>query len=235
MVRTLNELVYEIIELYRPNYVVTDSIDERLVATWIQSVRAKILVQDLNKSMRYPDNHCIQDLGVVEMIPVDSTYLNESTQGKTILASRLDLPSPLHTKYGPTFTRIGPADRLNFGYRILPRERALIAGNGKFNSEEIYAFWDNRKIFLVSKNGIHKQVVFIQVSGIFANPIEAWEFAHPGETYSWDYEYPVSEHVVTDMKNMVVQDNLKFILTPFADTKPNSTDGIVLPEQQDET
>jgi hypothetical protein len=89
MVRTLNELVYEIIELYRPNYVVTDSIDERLVATWIQSVRAKILVQDLNRSMRYPDNHCIQDLGVVEMIPVDSTYLNESTQGKTILASRL--------------------------------------------------------------------------------------------------------------------------------------------------
>lgn len=231
MVRSLNELVYEIIELYRPNYVVTDSIDERLVATWIQSVRAKLIVQNLDKAMRYPDDHCIQDLGIVEMIPVDSTYLNESTSGKTILASKMVLPSPLHTRNGLTFKRVGPADRLNLGYRVLPKERALLAGNGKFNADEIYAFWENGRIFLISKSGLHKQVIFIQVSGIFANPIEAWEFAHPGEIYSWDYEYPVSENIVSDMKNIIVQDNFKFILTPFADTKPDSVDSIVLPEQ----
>ncbi len=232
MTRSLNELVYEIIELYRPNYVVTDSIDERLVATWIQATRAKILTQDLNQPMRIPDSHCIQDLGIIEMIPVDSSSFTTSVDGKTTIMSKLTLPTPLHTKDGPTFTSISPVDSLNTKYRILPKEAALIAGNGKFNDNTIYAFFENNHLFLISKSGLHKQVTFVRVKGIFANPIEAWEFAHPGETYNWDYEYPISENVVNDIKNIIVQENFKLILTPFTDNTPNNIDNLTLPEAQ---
>lgn len=232
MVRSLNELVYEIIELYRPNYVVTDSIDERLVATWIQATRAKILTQDLNQPMRTPDPHCIQDLGIIEMIPVDSTIFTPTVQGKTVLMSVNEIPTPLNTKEGPTLTFVGPADSLNFKFRLLPKENALNAGNGKFNKNTVYAYYENNRIFLISKSGLHKGIIYIRVKGIFANPIDAWEFAHPGQTYDWDYEYPISENVVNDIKNIIVQENFKLILTPFTDNIPNNIDNLTLPEAQ---
>jgi len=143
-----------------------------------------------------------------------------------------EIPTPLNTKEGPTLTFVGPADSLNFKFRLLPKENALNAGNGKFNKNTVYAYYENNRIFLISKSGLHKGIIYIRVKGIFANPIDAWEFAHPGETYNWDYEYPISENVVNDIKNIIVQENFKLILTPFTDNIPNNIDNLTLPEAQ---
>jgi len=226
MTRSFNQLIYEIIELYRANYKVTDSIDERLVATWIQHTRAKLLKQRFDENMRSIDEHNVQDLGAVLLERVDSSSVNGLTSDRNILRTSRDIPTTIDRKgcIG-TFTRLSTGDRLVNNINLVSYERALRSGNGKFNSNDLYAYLDGKKICVISKSGLHLGLNYIQVKGVFTNPIEAYEFA-TGNTYDWDYEYPISESIVDDMKNMIVRDNFKFIMTPLQDPANNASDDL---------
>lgn len=230
MVRSLNQIIWELIELYRQNYKVTDSIDERLFLAWIQSTRAKLIKQRLDESMRLPDEHWVQDLGYVEMEKVDSSVYSGIASEKYILRSVKSIPWTIHYKGDPGgFTRIGPADKLGIDYRLVSYERALVSGNGKFNTDQVYAYIDGDKLCLISKSNIHKQLKYINVKGIFQNPIDAYEFKNGANTYNWDYEYPISDALMNDLKNIIVKENFNFIMVPIDDKKPDSVDNITRP------
>lgn len=230
MVRSLNAIIWELIELYRQNYKVTDSIDERLFLAWIQSTRAKLIKQRLDESMRLPDEHWVQDLGYVEMEKVDSSVYSSIASEKYILRSVKAIPWTIHYKGDPGgFTRIGPADKLGINYRLVSYERALVSGNGKFNTDQVYAYLDGDKLCLISKSNIHKQLKYINVKGIFQNPIDAYEFRYNAGSYNWDYEYPISDALMNDLKNIIVKENFNFIMVPIDDKKPDSVDNITRP------
>lgn len=230
MVRSLYSIVWELIELYRQNYKVTDSVDERLFAAWVQSTRAKLIKQRLDENMRLPDEHWVQDLGYVEMGRVDSSIYTGIPSEKYMLRSVKDIPWTIHYKGDPGgFTRIGPADRLSVNYRLVSYERGLTSGNGKFNKDRIYAFMDGQKLCLISGSNIHKQLKYIHVKGIFQNPIDAYEFKNDVGSYSWDYEYPISDNLMNDLKNIIVKENFNFIMVPIDDKKPDSVDNITRP------
>ena len=230
MVRSLNAIIWELIELYRQNYKVTDSIDERLFLAWIQSTRAKLIKQRLDESMRLPDEHWVQDLGHVEMEKVDSSVYSGITSEKYILRSVKSIPWTIHYKGDPGgFTRIGPADKLGINYRLVSYERALVSGNGKFNTDQVYAYLDGDKLCLISKSNIHKQLKYINVKGIFQNPIDAYEFKNGTNSYNWDYEYPISDALMNDLKNIIVKENFNFIMVPIDDKKPDSVDNVTRP------
>jgi hypothetical protein len=230
MVRSLYSIVWELIELYRQNYKVTDSVDERLFAAWVQSTRAKLIKQRLDENMRLPDEHWVQDLGYVEMERVDSSVYTGIPSEKYMLRSVKDIPWTIHYKGDPGgFTRIGPADRLSVNFRLVSYERGLTSGNGKFNKDRIYAFLDGQKLCLISGSNIHKQLKYIHVKGIFQNPIDAYEFKNGANTYSWDYEYPISDNLMNDLKSIIVKENFNFIMVPIYDKKPDSVDNITRP------
>ena len=230
MVRSLNQIVWELIELYRQNYKVTDSIDERLFLAWIQSTRAKLIKQRLDENMRLPDEHWVQDLGYVEMEKVDSSVYTSIPSEKYILRSVKSIPWTIHYKGDPGgFTRIGPADKLGINYRLVSYERALVSGNGKFNTDQVYAYLDGDKLCLISKSNIHKQSKYINVKGIFQNPIDAYEFKNGAGTYNWDYEYPINDSLMNDLKNIIVKENFNFIMVPIDDKKPDSVDNVTRP------
>lgn len=230
MVRSLNQIIWELIELYRQNYKVTDSIDERLFLAWIQSTRAKLIKQRLDESMRLPDEHWVQDLGYVEMEKVDSSVYTDIPSEKYILRSVKTIPWTIHYKGDPGgFTRIGPADKLGVDYRLVSYARALVSGNGKFNTDQVYAYIDGDKLCLISKSNIHKQLKYINIKGIFQNPIDAYEFKNGANTYNWDYEYPISDALMNDLKNIIVKENFNFIMVPIDDKKPDSVDNVTRP------
>lgn len=234
MVRSLNQIVWELIELYRQNYKVTDSIDERLFLAWIQSTRAKLIKQRLDENMRLPDEHWVQDLGYVEMEKVDSSVYTGIPSEKYILRSVKSIPWTIHYKGDPGgFTRIGPADKLGINYRLVSYERALVSGNGKFNTDQVYAYLDGDKLCLISKSNIHKQLKYINVKGIFQNPIDAYEFKNGVGTYNWDYEYPISDSLMNDLKNIIVKENFNFIMVPIDDKKPDSVDNVTRPAPEE--
>jgi hypothetical protein len=180
--------------------------------------------------MRLPDEHWVQDLGYVEMEKVDSSVYSGIASEKYILRSVKSIPWTIHYKGDPGgFTRIGPADKLGINYRLVSYERALVSGNGKFNTDQVYAYIDGDKLCLISKSNIHKQLKYINVKGIFQNPIDAYEFKNGANSYSWDYEYPISDALMNDLKNIIVKENFNFIMVPIDDKKPDSVDNITRP------
>ena len=233
MTRSFSEIVWMLIELYRANHKVTDSIDERLFASWVQETRAELIKQRLNESMRTINPHWIQNLGLVEMEPVNSTLhldaVASTTSSKRILRSVEDIPWTIHSKGAPgTFAWIGPADGTERGFSLVTKERAMNSGNGKFNKHFIYAYLENKKLCITSKAGLHKQIKYINVQGVFENPAEAYEFK-TGLEYDWELEYPISEEILRTLKNMVKQDNFPHIMVPIDDKKANSMDNVSNP------
>jgi hypothetical protein len=227
MVRSLNELVYDVLEQYRATSKTTDSLDERQVASWIQHLRAEFIKQRLEETLRNIDEHWVQDLGHVEMELVDSSIYSDIDSGKTILRSVKDIPRTIQTRFGVgTFTRVGPADRLGKKYNLVSYERALASGNGKFNSKDIYAFLDGKRLCLISNANLHKLVQYIHVKGVFQNPAEAYTFK-TGLDYDWDLEYPISESLVNAITTTIKERNFKFVLLPLEDKVTDGTDTLV--------
>lgn len=228
MIRSLNEIVYDIIESYRATYKNTDSLDERLVATWIQHYRAELIKQRLEESMRIVDEHWVQDLGAIEMQRIDSSLVSGFASDRYIMRSAREIPPTIQTKFGiGTFTRISPADRLENKFNLVSYERALYSGNGKYNNKDVFVFLDNKYLYLMSKSNLHKYIKYIQVKGVFQNPIEAYEFVHGVNSYSWDYEYPISESLISGLKAFIKDKELRFKLTPLEDNVQNGADDIV--------
>lgn len=234
MEMSLNRLVYDLIELYRSNYKVTDSLDERNFAVWVQDTRTMLIKQRMDKPMRIADEAWVQDLGAVEMEIVPSSVYEGVSTGKYMLRSVKELPSTIHFRGVPGgFTRVAPADRLNENFRIVTQERALVSGNGKFNRNQVYAFMDGNYLVLVSESNIHKSIEFVHVKGIFNDPAEAYEFRYE-EEYDWDYYYPVSNTLVNDMKRIIIETNFNLIMVPMDDKHPNSVDNLTTPTPESE-
>ena len=235
MVRSLNMLVWELLELYRASHKVTDSYEERLFYAWVQATRAKLIKQRLDAHMRIPDEHWVQDLGYIELEPVDSSAYPTIASGKYILRTVKDIPWTIHSKGEPGgFTRIAPADNLEEDFRLVSYKTALTSGNGKFNKSQIYVALDGQKLCLFSKDRLHKQLKYIRVKGIFENPIEAYEFKN-GIEYDWDLEFPISDSLVNDMKNIIVQENFRLIMVPMDDKESNSIDNVANPAPEADT
>lgn len=229
MVRTLNMLGYELAELYRGTNKVTDSIDIRLFKTWVQQARATLIKQRIDENMSIIDEHLVQDLGKVTMASYDSS-VGTDTSDKYVMRSTLRLPATINRKGNiGTFTRIAPADLLEVKFNLVSYERALVSGNGKFNQNEVYAFVNDGYLFTISKTNIHKYIKELHVKGIFANPKDAYEFRYGANSWNDNLEYPISETIVMDMQNMIVDKKFKLILTPFEDDKTNGKDDIVNP------
>jgi hypothetical protein len=186
--------------------------------------------------MRIPDEHWVQDLGYIELEPVDSSAYPTTASGKYILKTVKDIPWTIHSKGDPGgFTRIAPADNLEENFRLVSYETALTSGNGKFNKTQIYAALDGQKLCLFSKERLHKQLKWIRVKGIFENPIEAYEFKNGVGTYDWDMEFPISDSIVNDLKNIIIQENFQLIMVPTDDKKTNSIDNVANPVPEADT
>lgn len=225
MTRSLSEIAYQLSELYRATNSITDSVDIRLFKSWVQEARAQIIKQRLDDNMRFIDEALIQDLSYVAMSKVDSSVNSNYPSNKYMLLTTRDIPTVINRKgHLGAWIRVAPADRLERNFNIVSHERALVSGNGKFNQSEIYAFPYGKKLGLISKTNIHKNIRYINIRGVFANPTEAYEFVNGINSWSDDYEYPISETIVSDMINMVIDKKFKFILQQIEDKINNGTD-----------
>lgn len=226
MTRSLNELVYEVIELYRATYKVTDSLDERLVASWIQSFRA-LLLKESPESIRQIDPHVIQVLPNVELELVPAINVPTLDNGDTILRTVRQIPSFIDSKdKTPMITRLYGAELIGESFQITTASMSPYVGNGKFNNKIIYAFIHDGRLYFTSKSRVHKLMKYVTIEGVFANPIEAYEFVHGVGSYDWDYEYPISESIVPTIMDMIVKTKFNLVLYPPQDPANNATDDL---------
>ena len=224
MLITENALAYSMMEMFRANNKVTDSLDIRLFKDWVKEARALILKQRLDTNNGINESW-IQDLEDVEMEQVDSSIYSTVPSGRYMLRSVKDIPFTIGRKNSiGTFVRVGPADRLDIKYNVVSYDRALFSGNGRFNNNDVYAFLDGSKLCLISKSNLHKLVKRIHIRGVFVNPQEAYEFTNGANTWDGTQYYPVSQEVVTDIKTIIMDKNLKFALVQAEDKVDDGAD-----------
>lgn len=219
---SLNQLAFELWELRRARIKDTDPMDIRLLVDWIQSKRAMLLKQKFDQPFASIDDHYVQDLGSVEMTKTLSNIAGISNYDY-MWGTSIEIPRTIESKEGiGTFTRIGPADRLSDHYQVTTYKKALSLGYGKFNYNAIYAFVLGDHIYLTSNGGLHFTVKYLNVRGVFQDPITAARIVNS----SWDYndDYPINKEIIDQLKVLIINEKFGLTLVQAEDKQDNDED-----------
>lgn len=224
---TLNQLVYELLEQRRGDLKDTDPVTVRLVIDWIQSRRAQLLKRQFAKPLRSVDENLVQDLGVITMEQVQSNDMSPTVStGEWMWRSTIEIPKTIDNSGGNgTFTRIGPASKLHHSFKILSYNKALHFGNGKFNKHSVVAFILGDYLYTHSKSGFHFNHKYLNVRGVFQDPIAAARITNTA--WGYDDDYPINKSLIDDLKDSIVK--AKFPTT-YAAPEDNTDDTADNPE-----
>ena len=222
---SLNELSFDILEIYRQNIKDSTFVDIRQVQYWVQTTRAKLIKQKLDKDSLFAvDEHFVQEItpnnNPVEMELLDSSIYTGLPTNRFFARTKVAIPATIERNgYFHSFTRIGPADRLKESYPIVGYDHALLFGNGKFNTNIPCAFIMGDRIVLTSKNiQAINGIKYLSIRGIFQNPKEVQLLNDHLSTD--DDDYPINLNMVDDMKNMILSNNFRFNAKVPVDTVP---------------
>ena len=124
-----------------------------------------------------------------------------------------------------TFVRIGPADRYELKYKVLTHEDALSFGFGKFNKKDVCAFVIDDKVYLCSRDMTIKNLKWIDIRGVFQDPMAAGLFANVA--YDENSAYPIGEDMVQDIEKLIYTEKLAPLLGEREDTNNNGANDII--------
>lgn len=227
---TLNELAYRIYESLRATPSLSDSIDIREIANIVQNLRAKFVKQKIDKYPMAPiDESYVQDLGAVAVNISDSSNHATLDTFRNVMITG-DLPLPIETSNGlGLYTRIAPADKLEQVFKLITYSRIPFVGKGKFNQNEIFATQVGKKIMIFSNNPAVFEMGYINVRGVFSNPLEAMEYVTANQTIDqlYDSEYPVNVSMAEDIISTATQMYYNFMASGIKDNVNNEADDAV--------
>jgi len=218
---SLNELVYELLELRRSYLKETDPIPKRLVIDWIQSQRARLLEQKGKKPMVAIDDHFVQDLGAVTMEKYLSNIIDPQIKNYDYMyRTSIDIPRTIESADGVgMFARIGPVDRLSDHYQLTTHNKALMLGYGKFNYNAIYAFVLGDRVYLNSQSGLHFTIKYLDIRGVFQDPIAAALIKTP--TWTYNNDYPINKEMIDQLKVLIIKEKFGLTLVQPDDKRDN--------------
>lgn len=211
---TLNQIAYDLYELYRPIYKGQDALDIRQFKQWVHNTRALLCKRHFDKDFTWMDESFIQDLKGITMERVDSSVVTGLSSERYFMRTAIAIPYTIErSNHIGSFLRIGPSDMWESSYNVVSHERAVVSGNGKFNQNDIVAFIREDRIYLQSRGQNVYAVKYLDIRGVFQNPNEAAIIADP--THTDDDRYPISMSMVEDMKKMIIDTNFKLSMMPY--------------------
>lgn len=211
---TLNQIAYDLYELYRPIYKGQDALDIRQFKQWVHNTRALLCKRHFDKDFMWMDESFIQDLNGITMEKVDSSVVAGLSSERYFMRTSIAIPYTIErSNHIGSFMRIGPSDMWESSYNVVSHERAVVSGNGKFNQNDIVAFIREDRIYLQSKGMNVYAVKYLDIRGVFQNPNEAAIIDNPLHTD--DDRYPISMSMVEDMKKMIIDVNFKLSMMPY--------------------
>lgn len=212
---SLNQLTYEIIDLYRDFIKDTDSLDIRVVYQWIHNIRALLLKQKIQKSIYVLDKTFVQEFKS-DLEFVDVSMDSNITIGDNIMLTDIDIPRAIEDTNGlEYFTYISTVDRTERPFKFIPLDMLPYAGTSRFDYHTVYVFRVGDKLGLYSKDDRYMSLKSIAVRGIFQNPVEAGLLSDTA--YSFDDRYPVTISMVNDIKNIILKDYFKVTINKLDD------------------
>lgn len=226
---TLNQFVYQVYEALQINADDT-TLDRRLIEDLIAEERALWIRNELNKN-RSIDSNIIQDLGCVEVIPIEPTSaeccsLPEFGACK-VLRTKSTIPNSIELYQDKLITRVGPILLNGKRYTQLGLDAVPSAGHGRFNRNEVYYFLLSNHVYLFSRDPLFaKTVEVINLQGVFEDPREAARYKQCNGTPCWtpDSKYPLNTWMWAQWIKPRVLEKLQTKLTLPHDLSNNAQD-----------
>lgn len=194
-----NEAVFNILGKIKPYLSDDNDVSPREISFELANQRALLIRNELNRN-RSIDPDTIQDLGCVEMEAADPSECCDVSTGCKVMRTKLLLPTPIELHNDIAITRIGPVNKTTKEFSRTTLSGSKWVGNGKYTSNEIFAYYSNGRVYLVSKNDKHKFIDFINVRGVFENPSDAIPFKNcidGSSCYSSEDKYPLKAWMYT--------------------------------------
>ena len=225
---SLDTMAYDCFELARGYLNDDDVIDYRQLKFWIINQRALWLRNEFNKAGHTIDEGFIQDLGCVEMEVADAAQCCNVTSGCSLLRTKLIIPQTIEQYQSPTFTRIGPSNRMQKGWKTISVQAVPFVNNGRFDKKSIYTFLMSGRIFLRfhPDNQDAKMIEFINIRGVFEDPTEVRRFSTCSGTscFTDSDRFPINRWLYDYIKNQVVSANLVIKQMNSGSDKNNDAD-----------
>lgn len=207
---TLNQLVYDLGNIKASGVQSDDELlSPRQIKFWILNTRATLIRQDVGNKKRSISGNIIQSLGCVPVVYSDAAQCCGLSIGCSVLRTVNKIPRPIELQYRDLLTRIGPVDITKPGYSIIEYSRAPFIST-KYNIPD--AFYHNEYVFVLNPPPL---IEYINIQGVFEDPTEAAKFTHCDGTqcYSDDDSFPISDHMVETMKQLIKEVDLKTIIS----------------------
>jgi hypothetical protein len=197
---TLKEISYDLMQHARSNMTDDDDLDYRSVKFWVKNQRSLWVKNELSKHKETPDK-LIQSIDA------------ESVTGSSTLKYTGAINIPLSINGEPQIVRVGGTDDAEIDYKFGTYRHSKHYGNGRFNSDEIFAYYMDNKVYI--KGADLSAISTIDIRGVFEDPMDI-----SGMTD--DSEYPVPDNFIPYIKAEII----KLDLSIFANTsKDDINDG----------
>ena len=232
---TFDQLVLDAMSLKRGQMSDDDIGDKRQYEFWINNTRALLIRQDYAKNRTLSEN-VIQDLGCVEIETADVSECCDMTYGCSIKRTKLLLPKPIELLQNDAIMRVATIDKTSKAFSIVSYDQFIFSGNGRFNTNQIYATFRNSRVFLKSNSNILtlKAMKYINIRGIFEDPREVKKFTRCNGTpcYTNNSDYPISNWMIEIIKKMILDTDIKIMFTLPSDPSNDSSGQDIIQQQQ---
>ena len=208
---TENEIVFSILDKIKPYLSDDTDVTPRDISFRVANQRALLIRNELNKGNSI-DPDIVQDLGCLAMEAADPAECCDVSSGCKVMRSVLKLPTTIELHNDIAITRIGPVDKTKKEYSRTTLDGSKWVGNGKYTTQEIYAYIANNRVYLVSKNDKHKFIDYINVRGVFENPTEVSAFSNCSDgssCYNADSPYPLKAWMFNYIEGQVIQEYIQ--------------------------
>jgi len=221
---TIKEIVYDIKNLIRGGVQSDDEIiSDRQIEFQINSIRAQLIRQDINKRRSISDN-IKQVIPKVHVESVSGTTCGLHPDIKIVRSIR-QIPNAIETSHNDLITAIGPTGILSVNFHTIPYNRAPWAGTNKYTKRMTFAFLLDNFVYIFGPES--EMLDHIKVEGVFQNPRELAEFTNNAtEDFVYDPEkdpYPISISMLDTIKSMMITQNMKPFIETFTDQTNNAT------------
>jgi len=203
---TENKAIYSILDKLKPHLTDDTDITPRHISFDLANQRALFIRNELNKG-RNIDPDIIQDLGCVEMEVADTAECCDITTGCYVMRTKLEIPPTIETHKTTGITRIGSVDKTKKEFSRTTFEASKWVGNGKYNTNEIFAYKANNRIYVISKSDRPKFLTHINIRGIFENPNDVSAFTNcstGASCFSGDSKYPLKSWMYSYIEGTIL-------------------------------
>lgn len=200
-----SEIIYSILEKLRQADSDDSNFNEEIISYHIDNVRALLLKQRAEKGKGFSEID-VQTL-TMDVNKYDASMDTSLTVGQDILRSVNKLPKLLKIADKLSIVRIGSLNLYDPGFNIVSYAQSLYSGNGRYNSNLVYAYLFNDYVYVKGALGCkeYRYLDKIIVRGIFEDCDTVDAKTKSLDCTDYDYEYPISADMLSDLESMVIQ------------------------------